>query len=1092
MDILEYQNSLIENNFKILSKESGSIQLSQPQIKNNLVEIASYLWMTEKCQLPLNTNMRDTYVDYVVDQWRNPHAGIFNEKPDIYTSTIALVYASLELIKNNHGKRELQQCLTHIKDFTFDHLLNEGKLISSVSNSYVTPDELFTVWPFNLFSAEDLVIVQAADEIKQNYQQLDVFWQQLYIHYLLSRSYSDEAQSLFDALPKSSSGIYNLLEKRILENETLANSDIIFQHSAFGNNNRYSQLEIQRTPSNPIIGEEITIPLRILSAFKIKKVTLVLLSNRELAKYEMTRSEDIFTAQLSIRQIGNYQYRFEAYTEQGVFKSELYPLVISEWIKIANLSLIQTNSSNMSLSMQDNLGNDYGNIDVEASKKGMKFKLHPNVTSDSANRNSKAELASSDLRIEYENNNLKIKCHDDKNLFVHTNDHPAISLLVTPNKEVKKIYIRLGSDKNEKFYGFGERYNSLNQAGQLVDNYVFNQYRDQGIKTYMPMPLYLSSAGYGLLVATKMYSQFDMTKSPQGKDIIITIELNSKDEGYIYLVSGSAKNILSKISQNTGNPTMLPTWAMGLWMSSNNWDRQSIVNEQLALAKKEKIPATVFVLEQWSDEATYYMFNDSEYNNYHSSDSIDSNKIHFPSWGRWPNPQKMIRNIHRNGLKLILWQIPILKEFPQNRNSMLDADKEYAISHDYVVKNQDNTPYYIPEGWFTNALVWDPTSEQACKWWFSKRQYLLDMGVDGFKTDGGECIFGNKLKFSDGSNGSEMRNQYPILYIGAYYNFLKQNRGITFSRAGYLGAQTMPAHWAGDERSTFEAFQRSLKAGLNAGMSGLIFWGWDFAGFNGKIPTAELYLRATEMATFIPIMQYHAESKAQYNQDRTPWNIQERTGDKTVIPIFRKYANLRMNLLPYIFDESQKAVNSHLPLMKALYLEYQDDPKVSDCFDEFLFGEKLLVAPIIKEGADKRDVYLPNGSWCDFFTNKILSGNGTVHTVNAHIDQIPVFIRENNAILLNTREQEIMSDIGNDLTKYNQPLVKIFVTSNFEQTIKDHLGNLTIVNTNETADGTIYIEIETTINNLKLEVISPNKTKQIIRYHRESQLEKGK
>src|SRR5699024_5427469 len=113
-------------------------------------------------------------------------------------------------------------------DFTFNHLLNEGKLISSVSTSTVTPDELFTVWPFNLFSAEDLVLVQAADEIKKNYQQLDIYWQQLYIHYLLSRSYDDDAQSLFDALPKSTTGIYNLLEKRILEKESHINNGIVF------------------------------------------------------------------------------------------------------------------------------------------------------------------------------------------------------------------------------------------------------------------------------------------------------------------------------------------------------------------------------------------------------------------------------------------------------------------------------------------------------------------------------------------------------------------------------------------------------------------------------------------------------------------------------------------------------------------------------------------------------------------------------------------------------------------------------------------------------------------------------------------------
>ena len=115
---------------------------------------------------------------------------------------------------------------------------------------------------------------------------------------------------------------------------------------------------------------------------------------------------------------------------------------------------------------------------------------------------------------------------------------------------------------------------------------------------------------------------------------------------------------------------------------------------------------------------------------------------------------------------------------------------------------------------------------------------------------------------------------------------------MTFSRAGYMGAQNFPAHWAGDERSTFDAFKRSLAAGITSGMSGIPFWGWELAGFTGDIPTAELYVRSAAMAAFCPIMQYHAESKGEFNQDRTPWNIAERTNQKIAIEGYRFYANV--------------------------------------------------------------------------------------------------------------------------------------------------------------------------------------------------------
>lgn len=152
-------------------------------------------------------------------------------------------------------------------------------------------------------------------------------------------------------------------------------------------------------------------------------------------------------------------------------------------------------------------------------------------------------------------------------------------------------------------------------------------------------------------------------------------------------------------------------------------------------------------------------------------------------------------------------------------------------------------------------------------------------------------VYGADVTFSDGSTGRNMRNNYPKEYIKAYYEFAQQNKGITFSRSGYTGAQTYPAHWAGDERSTFEAFKRQLIAGINSGMSGVLFWGWDLGGFNGDIPSAELFMRATSMATFCPIMQYHAESKGEFNQDRTPWNIAERTNTPKVIDVYRFFAN---------------------------------------------------------------------------------------------------------------------------------------------------------------------------------------------------------
>ena len=210
-------------------------------------------------------------------------------------------------------------------------------------------------------------------------------------------------------------------------------------------------------------------------------------------------------------------------------------------------------------------------------------------------------------------------------------------------------------------------------------------------------------------------------------------------------------------------------------------------------------------------------------------------------------------------------------------------------------------------------------------WWLGKRAYLLDeLGVDGFKTDGGEHLWGVETRCADGRRGDELINAYPWLYTQAYYDFARQRRGeaVSFSRAGFTGSQTSPIHWAGDEASTWEAFRASILAGLSAGISGIPFWSWDLAGFSGDIPTAELYLRSAAMAAFCPIMQYHSEYNADrtVSRDRTPWNIQARTGDDRVVPLFRFFLNVRHNLMPYIWQEAMHSAASGEPLMRALGL----------------------------------------------------------------------------------------------------------------------------------------------------------------------------
>jgi len=194
-------------------------------------------------------------------------------------------------------------------------------------------------------------------------------------------------------------------------------------------------------------------------------------------------------------------------------------------------------------------------------------------------------------------------------------------------------------------------------------------------------------------------------------------------------------------------------------------------------------------------------------------------------------------------------------------------------------------------------------------------------------------------------------NVYPQLYTEAYYQFANAKRhgdALTFSRAGFTGSQRSPAHWAGDENSTWDAFRHSILAGLSAGISGVPFWSWDLGGFGGETPSAELYLREAAMAAFCPIMQYHSEfnQHREPNRDRTPWNIQARTGNEQVIPIFRFFVNVRHNLMPYIWQEAQYAAQTGQPMMRALALWERDASPYA-----YFLGRDLLVCPLWKRAS---------------------------------------------------------------------------------------------------------------------------------------------
>lgn len=563
-------------------------------------------------------------------------------------------------------------------------------------------------------------------------------------------------------------------------------------------------------------------------------------------------------------------------------------------------------------------------------------------------------------------------------------------------RKARRVRLTFEAKPDEGFFGLGERFNALDQRGNIMDIRVYEQYKSQGKRTYMPIPFLLSSAGYGLWVESARWMQFDLAAT--SPDVwTLEADLGPDETLKLHWFEGDDPfEIVGQFSKRTGAsgdyPAPLPPdWAFGLWMSANDWNSQARVEKEVRASFEHGIQPTVVVIEAWSDENTFYIWNDAEYTPRDGSHKPHLSDFTFPAQGRWPDPKAMTDRLHEQGIKLILWQIPVMK-VPEVPHPQQDADRAYFEQKGFGVHNADGTRHKIRPFWFRGGYIWDVTNPAERDWWFSKREYLLtEIGIDGFKTDGGEHLWGTDTRFTDGRGGDEVWNEYPQRYTEAYYQFTNQHReGVTFSRAGYTGSQRSPMHWAGDENSTWDAFRHSVYAGLSAGISGIPFWGWDFGGFSGDVPTAELYLRGAAMAAFCPVMQYHAEynGRKEPNRDRTPWNIQARSGDERVVPSFRTLLNVRYALMPYIWQEVQFSAATGQPMMRAARLY---DSAASE-FDYF-FGRDLFVSPVVHEGAKTWDVRLPAGQWRDLWTGKAYSGEQTV-TVEAPLDRIPVFVRE--------------------------------------------------------------------------------------------------
>lgn len=595
-------------------------------------------------------------------------------------------------------------------------------------------------------------------------------------------------------------------------------------------------------------------------------------------------------------------------------------------------------------------------------------------------------------------------------------------------------------------FGFGEKFDSVNQNGKFVKAIVKEKCFYQGECTYLSMPFFFSDGGFGIYVDTYVEVDFDFTK--EGIVDISFSDDSFKSEIFIYVFSGSPKEILYEFRKLVGFPKVFPKWVLGSWMSANRWRNQNDIYEQLELNEKYHFPHNVLVIEPWSDLTTRYTWMDAT-SSFRKGDEVIGSYKELKYGKSWPNPKEMIDKLHAQGLHLFLWLVPIYAqgndlETTFNKEQCL-SDNEFVIKNKYVAMKDEVNPYIIPHTWCIGSMIIDFTNPKANENWFNHFRYLLDMGVDGFKTDGGEFVHEMDAKFFDGTTGIELRNKYPDLYSEKFAEFVGE-KGTIFSRAGGVKAPCNAVIWGGDQESTWSEFNSIVKAGLSAGCSGISTWGFDITGFSGYLPSKELYLRSVMMATFVPVMQWHSDpvtnnrcdfSGAYKINDRSPWNIAKYYKDDSIIESCLKYFRLHYNLLPYQYQLMLESHNSGTPSMRHLVFEYPNDKNVLNIDDQFMVGPSLLVAPILADYIESRKVYIPEDGYIDIFSKEKL--NKGYHEAKVIKDQIPLYMRNNSVIPLNLSGQSLMSDVSNKLDEYKE--LTFLVSGSGCYLYKDELGN---------------------------------------------------
>ncbi|MCF6223195.1 MAG: glycoside hydrolase family 31 protein [Flavobacteriaceae bacterium] len=526
----------------------------------------------------------------------------------------------------------------------------------------------------------------------------------------------------------------------------------------------------------------------------------------------------------------------------------------------------------------------------------------------------------------------------------------------------------------ESYYGLGDKPVHLNLRGKRFENWATDSYA-YGRNTdpiYKTIPFYIGlhhKKSYGIFFDNTFRSFFDFCEERRH---VTSFWAQGGEMNYYFIYGPKMNDVISSYSDLTGKPELPPMWALGYHQCKWSYYPESKVTEVTNKFRELKIPCDAIYLDiDYMEGFRCFTWN----------------KTYFP------NPKKMVSDLNEKGFKTVVIIDPGIK-----------VDEDYkiykeGIENDYFCKRADG-PYMKGKVWPGECYFPDYTNPKVRKWWASLfKELIYEIGVKGVWNDMNEPAvmevpnktFPDDVRHDyDGNPCSHRKahNIYGMQMAKATYEGLKKysypKRPFVITRSAYSGTQRYTSTWTGDNVATWEHLWIANIQAQRMALSGFSFAGSDIGGF-AEQPTGELYTRWIQLGVFHPFCRTHSSGD---HGEQEPW-----TFDNEVVGIVRKFIEIRYQLLPYLYTSFWRYIQEGIPILKSLVLFDQDDLQTHNRTDEFVFGEKILICPIIEPNAKGRRMYIPKGKWFNYWDDTKIEG-GKETWVDADIDSMPIFVKE--------------------------------------------------------------------------------------------------